>query len=147
MSQNTMPAGEYYVGDLCYVIPETYWAQVAAQVTSEVDTLNGIFTVDQQPYAIFTTAYGDGVYKDALDREYPVDSGTIGCISINSLTALNADAVVDKIQDLELGQVITFDSEFTCYSSDGTIHLGNVVIPTGNYADDQYEYEEQDIWN
>ena len=141
MSRATMPAGKYYVGDLGYVIPDSYWDELCSKAFPEAGVMKqGLHTVADQQLVIFTTAYGDGTYYDQMQREYCVDSGTIGCISCNSLAAMGAE--LTKVIEDELGQIIEFSEDFSCYYSDGTARFGLIAISTGDYYD---ELDEEDF--
>jgi hypothetical protein len=81
----TFPAGEYYVGDLCY--PESH--SLPAGETSYYD---GIFQQhgyepglylrsDGGGFLVGHTAYGDGEYEADDGAKYPVDAGIIGILS------------------------------------------------------------------
>lgn len=70
----TMPAGRYWVGDLCYVLDAEDWSQLPHPG-------DGLFELpDGRTVAKFSTVHGDGTYGDDFGNEYAVDSGTIGCI-------------------------------------------------------------------
>lgn len=144
MSRAEFPAGKYYVGDLCYVIPDALWSDVCNLIIVDDQVLNGQFQLKGCEFAIYSTAYGAGTYRDQMEREYLVDSGSIGCISIESIAKLSGN--IDQVVENELGQVIDFDKSFSCYSDDGTIRFGSVAIATGSYYDDEDEYEESYIW-
>ena len=147
MSRAEFPAGKYYIGDLCYAIPDSLWDDVCNLIIVDNQVLDGQFELHSHKFAIYSTAYGDGTYYDQLRNEYPVDSGSIGCISIDSLTALGFDDdLVMKIVNDELGQIVEFDKPFTCYSDDGTIRFGHIAIATGDLYDDDEDYKESDIW-
>ena len=69
----TMPAGRYWVGDLCYVLDAEDWSHLPCG--------DGLYELaDGRTIAKFSTVHGDGTYGDDIGNEYAVDSGTIGCI-------------------------------------------------------------------
>lgn len=69
----TMPAGRYWVGDLCYVLDGEDWSHIHGG--------DGLYELgDGRHVASFSTIHGDGAYSDQLGNEYAVDSGTLGCI-------------------------------------------------------------------
>ena len=128
MSENElMPAGWYYVGDLCYVMHDV-WQEVC-DLTFPPDRktgrgLEGIFTLkDGRKFAIFGTAYGDGVYLDEDGEEYGVDSGTLGCI-------LKDDIVEGHDNDRTLGHTWAFQLDFKVGNDGGVIRFGRTVIDT-----------------
>jgi len=141
----TMPAGQYYVGDLCYVIEE--WDEVCDLIIKDEQILDGEFELsDGRKFAIYSTAYGDGVYNDQYARDYPVDAGSIGCILVGDISRKDYG---DRI-DGDLGNFHTFEKPFQTYSEDGVLTFGHVKIDTDpEYEEDEWDYEpdEYDEWN
>jgi hypothetical protein len=133
-TDNVMPAGEYYVGDLCYVM-HNYWDEVCDLIIDGHNVKDGVFTLsDGTRFAIVSTHYGDGVFYDEEGRDYPVDSGSIGCVL---WSVARKDGVCDDIR--ELGNRIEFESPFVVGGDQqGTITFGDVAIYTG-FADDDDE--------
>jgi len=142
-----MPAGEYYVGDICYVMhPE--WDEVCDLICcwgDEDKETDGEFTLkDGRRFAVYGTAYGDGCYYDQTDRSYGVDAGIIGCIRVD-------DIAESERKNLEDGHVMKFEKDFITYSDAGIIYFGNVAIDTtgelynddDDYSDCYYEEEEE----
>lgn len=77
-----MPAGTYYVGDLCYIL-DNEWDEVCRLTIQGNDCLEGEFVLrDGRKFAMYGTAWGDGEYLDQLGRSYAVDSGTLGCVQV-----------------------------------------------------------------
>lgn len=123
-----MQAGEYYVGDLCYVMHDEF---------DEVCDL--VYPQDDQPefgqhvlkdgrrFAIYKTYIGDGEYYTTDGRAVSVDSGTIGCI-------LKSDIRDDQYTEDELGRLAIFETynrPFETYSfGKGKIAFGLVEIDT-----------------
>ena len=130
-----MPAGKYYVGDLCYVMNDDEWDQVCSVTIVDNKCIDGEFNLpDGRRFAMYGTAWGDGVYKDLCDREFSVDSGTIGCIKVD-------DIKTEKYEHIaELGNFIDFDSDFVTYGSrkEGVIQFGRIHINTDPDCDDEY---------
>ncbi len=129
----TMPAGKYYVGDLCYVM-HPQWDEFCSITIKDHDCYDGEFTLKNGvKFATYGTAWGDGVYFDQQGRQYGVDAGLIGCILVSDINDPEADPEND-------GQIIEFDEPFETSYSDGTIFIGHVKINT----DDSDEIEEDD---
>lgn len=131
----TMPAGKYYVGDLCYVL-KTSWDEVCDIIIKDREVLDGEFYVrGDKKFAVYSTMYGDGHYYDNASKGYYVDSGSIGCIRIDDIP----DMTDDILQNIKkLGQVVEFESQFvTQRFADGTICFGDLEIYTGydSYGD------------
>ena len=128
-----MPAGKYYVGDLCYVM-HGEWDEFCSLTISGNDVLDGEFNLkDGRRFATFTTKWGDGSYQDGEGREYSVDAGLIGCISVKDID------LTDPSNDISGGQIVEFDRDFSTFSTGGVIRIGNVVIDTD--ATEEMEYE------
>lgn len=126
-----MKAGEYYIGDLCYVLHDR-WDEFCALTINGNNVLDGEFNFkDGTRFATFTTKYGDGCYYDEQGNEYPVDAGLIGCINVDDIAPNERDNMVS-------GRVIEFIQDFSTFSAGGVIRFGSVVIDT----DATEEYEE-----
>ena len=124
---NTMPAGRYYVGDLCYVMHDAWTEAVDLMFPSAAEgykSVEGVMKLkDGRQFAIFSTAYGDGYYSDNLGNDYPVDAGSIGCIRVEDIK--------DDTADIGLGNVIDFDQDFVVESDGENLKFGHIVIATG----------------
>lgn len=82
-----MRPGNYYVGDLCYVM-HPQWKEVCDLMfaTDGGGVLDGEFNLaNGVRFATHSTAYGDGFYKGSDGNDYPVDSGSIGCIRVEDV--------------------------------------------------------------
>ena len=140
-TQTKLPAGRYYVGDLCYVMKPEWDEALQASDYGE-----GVFALaDGRRFAIFGAAYGDGQYPCSNGASIGVDSGTVGCIRI-------ADISDPKVQDEaelnRLGTVVVFCDEFGCGSDNGVLFFGGVAVDTAGEDDDgddgDYYEEDQD---
>lgn len=147
----TMPAGKYYVGDLCYVLHD-YWDEFCDITIGDDDDghfiHNGEFQFyDGRRFASFTTKWGDGSYMDQYGRDYCVDAGLIGCILASEIDEQLRAMAVD-VGPRFGGQIITFDEPFECFEEDGRIYIGHVVVNTDpleeDHDDEEYEDEEED---
>ena len=135
-----MPAGRYYVGDLCYVMTDEEWEDFCNLTISGHKCLDGEFNLkDGRRFATYGTLYGDGTYSDQYGNKYSVDAGLIGCILVEDIKA-------EKYEDIEtLGTIHEFKTEFVTGGGrgtsgwEGTIQFGNVAIETG---DDDFEEDE-----
>ena len=131
-----MPAGRYYVGDLCYVM-HPQWREVCDLLFAGRDDggcNEGEFTLKNGVrFAIYNTAYGDGVYPDQKGNSYPVDAGCIGCIRVED--------VYDPEWYLEGMTEHTFEQDFTTSTDGETISIGHVAVFTGYEEEDDYDEE------
>jgi hypothetical protein len=138
-----MPAGEYYIGDLCYVMSEEEWDEFCSITIQGNRCLDGEFVLsDGRRFATYGTAWGDGSYFDQHRHEYAVDAGLIGCILIK-------DIKIEKNNILELGNVVKIDYDFTTSGGradnhsdwNGVIHIGPIRIETNapDFGEEDYD--------
>jgi hypothetical protein len=143
-----MPAGKYYIGDLCYVMADEEWREICNIIIKEPRILDGEFELpDGRRFAIYSTAYGDGTYHDQHGHAYSVDAGSIGCIRLDDIK------YVDNFdQFLDLGAIQEFAEPFVTSGGrehyqkwDGVIRIGHVEIVTDSddLGDIDYEEDEQ----
>ena len=128
-----MPAGEYYIGDLCYVM-HMEWDEVCSlffKGNTNGSCNQGEFVLkDGRRFAGYNTKWGDGEYSDQFNNRYLVDSGCIGCILVSDIVEM------DK-RNIDLGNVIKMTKEFDTSNIDGLISFNNITIETNdveNYA-------------
>lgn len=128
-----MPAGEYYIGDLCYVMHKE-WDEVCSlffKGNTNGSCNQGEFVLkDGRRFAGYNTKWGDGEYRDQFNNRYLVDSGCIGCILVSDIVEM------DK-RNIDLGNVIKMTKEFDTSNIDGLISFNNITIETNdveNYA-------------
>jgi len=129
-----MPAGKYYIGDLCYVMTDDEWREICAIIIKGNQCLDGEFELpDGRRFAIYSTAWGDGEYYDQYGHTYSVDAGSIGCVRLDDIK------YVDNFdQFLDLGAILEFAEPFVTGSQGGQLEFGHVVIDT----DPAYEEDE-----
>lgn len=108
--ETMLPAGTYYIGDICYVLDDDTY--------EEMEDIDGLCTNGEQIIGFFPTAHGDGCYKDTKGRTYCVDAGNIGIVPIELCNP----------KYVHFGTVITIPNEFDFGSTDGhTIWLDDPV--------------------
>ena len=136
MTWFTLPAGTFWIGDLCYCMSDAEWDEVCALTIDGNNVNEGKFTLkDGRQFVMFSAAYGDGEYFDDFNRSYGVDSGSIGCILASDISGTKKDA--------EGGHIITFESDFVARNDDGVIQFGHVAIDTsGSHEDDDGEDDD-----
>lgn len=128
----TMPAGEYYIGDLCYVLHDA-WGEFCDITIEGHSCIDGKFTLaDGRSFVTMQTMYGDGEYEASNGASLGVDAGLIGCIKVSDIR--DTDGIA-------LGTVVTFPSDFSCYSKDGCLTFGHISVDT----DPPQDYEEEDV--
>lgn len=143
----TMPAGKYYVGDLCYVMHDE-WDEVCELLFAGRNdhTVNdGEFQLkDGRRFSIYSTKYGDGVYYDNYGRVYDVDAGSIGCILLDDIDLTNTENF------LESGNVIEFADDFetggdrfTSNDWNGIIAFDIVEVDTSPVYDNEFGFVDE----
>jgi len=143
MNYGTMPAGKYWIGDLCYVMHPQWQEACELFFPKGQDNwrgAQGVFKLaNGVRFAYFSTAHGDGNYEDEQGREYPVDAGGIGCILLSDINDTS-----DSLW-MEGGNVVDFEEQFAVGSDGAELTFGKVVIDTDPpYDEPEYEEEEQD---
>jgi hypothetical protein len=140
----TMPAGLYYIGDLCYVMHDE-WSEVCSLLIAGRDDGScneGEFVLaDGRRFAIYNTAYGDGKYYDTDGNSYSVDSGSIGCIRIEDIRLTDQN-------NISLGNALTFLHPFNTYGG-CILTFGDVRIDTDPSYEDDYDddVDEAQEWH
>lgn len=126
-----MPKGEYYIGDLCYVLDDV-WGEVCSNLEEGEHVLS-----DGRKYALYFTKYGDGLYSSNIGTIHPVDAGLIGAIKLEDIGAYRDG----------LGATVEFKHDFNTSSDDGVIVFGHVKIDTADSNDDFDDdfYDDEDI--
>ena len=135
-----MPPGKYYIGDLCHIMTDSEWLEICDLTIQGTRVIDGEFQLkDGRRFAMYSTAYGDGVYYDHYGHSYSVDSGSIGCILVDDIK------YVDNFdQFLDVGVILEFDTDFVTGGGrgkpgwEGTIQFGHVVIETNPIEEEEY---------
>jgi len=132
-----MPAGKYYVGDLCYVMHDA-WDEMMDIFFPDNSGLpkDGEFTLkDGRRFASYSTMYGDGLYPSNIGSNFSVDAGLIGCIRLEDIR----DPEATEARMKALGAIVEFGTDFVTESdtyNTGIIQFGRVVIETGDLEED-----------
>lgn len=133
-----MPAGRYYIGDLCYVMHDE-WDEFCSITIQDRECLNGEFALtDGRRFATYGTAYGDGVYPCSNGSSLGVDAGLIGCICVDDISENDRNSIY-------LGTVVDFAKPFDTSESNGVIRFGHITVDTGDsvtYDNEEYDYED-----
>ena len=134
-----MQPGTYYIGDLCYVMPND-WDEFC-KITIKESVLEGEFELaDGRKFAAYSTAYGDGAYPCSNGAQLGVDAGLIGCILVQDIRG------VEEKEFNRLGTVVTFDAPFTTGEQNGVISFGDITVDTAeDDGNEDWEEEEEDF--
>ena len=127
-----MPAGKYYIGDLCYVMTDEEWKEFCAITIQGNKCVDGEFEFnDGRRFATYGTAWGDGEYYDQYGHTYSVDAGLIGCILMSDIRARKYDNLLD------LGAILEFTEPFETGTHKGQLEFGHVLIDTDLVCEDE----------
>lgn len=126
----TFAAGEYYIGDAYYVLDRELYLYVINYIDCFIT--NGKYTI-----GLFSTANGDGVYKDSNGHSYCIDGGNISIIPIQ--------LVKDRKNGEELGNIIKFENnfEFGCKNNQ-TMWVKDLVNPDNSFEIPTAHIDEDD---
>jgi len=141
MSKSThetlMPAGQYYIGDLCYTdlgSDDAVWTEVCAKSFTDSGRRGEVQTLsDGRKFILLGTAHGDGVYAMRDDKGLTaaylcVDAGSIGCILLSDIGGT-------KFEQSD-GFEATFTEDFTVSGTDGVLRFGEFMIDTIDHTSD-----------
>ena len=126
-SEQYLPAGDYWIGDLSYVMGDTYFNE-------EVYNYNGQgiqYTKAGHAYVFQHTAAGDGVFYDEDGDAYAVDAGNIGIVEV--------DAIEDDPYFAEGGVFVEMNEAFTFGYQE---HGGVITYSDINIVTFPWDYEE-----
>jgi len=146
-----MKLGIYIIGDLCYLLTNEVWQNLCDnQFDQEIHQTE----VDGVPMYWHHTYYGDGCY-DFHTSDYrisgamniPVDSGTIGIISVDILSTNATNRTFKDICESKDLLIVEIKRDFEPKWDDGTFYLGSVEIWTNDEENCEYEEEEEDYGN
>jgi hypothetical protein len=130
-----MPAGDYYIGDLCYVMKDEWDECCSLFFDGRTDhgCNEGQFTLkDGRRFVNFNTAYGDGEYETTTIHKIGVDSGSIGCILVSDIRGM------ERANILKMGIIYNFESDFGTSTDGENLRFGPVTVFTGNHEEDDY---------
>lgn len=133
-----LAAGEYYIGDPCYILDEDQYEVLLTEteffMQGSVDRGGVMFDkVTGKYFSVFSTKYGDGCYRGNNGFTYGVDAGCIACIPVEMVSEPRYDTDVTAVQ---------FDRDFEVRYDDGLIVFGDVVINTD--PDEYYDEVEEE---
>lgn len=135
-------AGQYYVGDLCYVTTDEEWGEIVSLLFGHPS--KHVFTLKNgKKIGILNTMHGDGMYEDQSGLSYPVDSGTLGCMKYQDITKKHNAGTSDEGSQID-GQNIAFDYPFGIESHGGTLCFGHIEISTGHDDGGDADDDEDD---
>lgn len=136
MTTITVPPGSYYLGDPCYSIQDDEWFSSVKNMYDESGNFvdGKIIKISNGILMSFSTT-GDGSYYDEQNNMYPVDSSTIGLVSVDH----NPECTLT-----DLVRIVDFAEETVCTYDGEKMIFGEIVIDTTKYPwnDEEDSYVE-----
>jgi hypothetical protein len=138
----TLPAGQYWIGDLSYVMPR-HWERICEMMLDADNEHDGLFEIDGFNLWLHSTEYGDGIYQaktntlmksKKLISEFCVDAGIIGIVPMELTNASNADYSVGMKVTIADIVSCTYEDGFYIFSSSGRELVINSMPETLAYA-------------
>lgn len=102
---HTFPPGKYFIGDLCYALPDEIYENIFGGMGYE----DGLYTQKDSNHFFFvaSTSFGDGCYEGSDGKEFGVDAGVLSILPA---------ATMDKNDG---GHMYDFQYPVTCTFRDG----------------------------
>jgi len=127
-----LPAGTYYIGDICYVLADELYENVFGGTGYEC----GHYTSDQGQFLVDGTYAGDGSYRGSDGFEYAVDAGIIGIVS---QTLLSKETDGGKIYEFATDVRVSMQNGIFIFESDEV----SLEINTKDYAEDEDDEDDE----
>jgi hypothetical protein len=110
-----LAAGKYVIADPCYILNEEVYFRLLKETNYfmyEAVERGGVMSDSETGkfFAVFSTKYGDGTYRDGKGFKYGVDAGCIACIPAE---------MCDLKEDREYINEVTFARDFEVRYEDG----------------------------
>lgn len=130
--KHIFPAGDYYIGDPCYLIPRKDWDGVIKSTNyfgegslPQPNFDDGVYSWNGKRCFASYTAHGDGIYTNPRKTlTIGVDSGTISIIPVDR---------ADEPKTMTFfiyGNHVRFPKEFSVWEENGVFHFGKIKIDT-----------------
>lgn len=131
MNDVIMPAGTYYIGDLCYALTDEQWDEVSGGDEGKYTLSDGTEVV------IMYTAWGDGAYDSNRNTSHSVDSGSIGCVLQSRMSEQSKQ---DENLLKEHAAVFVFNESFVVGKRGrGVLQFGDIVIDTDPRDEEEFD--------
>lgn len=131
-----LPAGDYIVGDPCYVL-HPWWDAFLANMDAKTNTSTFEISDGVEITCVyFDTAFGDGAWSGSDGQTYAADAGMLGLVP----------AIVLEYGGTQPGwynRLVTFGTPFTAqHDGVGRMNFGGIKVNT--HDDDDYGEDESD---
>jgi hypothetical protein len=109
----SLPAGSYYIGDICYVLDD----KIYHNIFGASGYSSGLYTSSLGQFLVSNTYAGDGSYPGTDGFTYAVDAGIIGIVSKSLVTT---ETNLGKIYNFPTGVEVTMDDGVFTFESEET---------------------------
>ena len=129
--------GKYFIGDICYAMPDEKYGRVWGD---KYDYDDGFY--EKEGFAVHGTAFGDGCFDGTDGRSYSVDAGVLGIVDISE------EQGYDDVELNRLGKIVEVKESLIMDCDDNgnfefTVDGQSFIIGTGsNYEEEEEDYEE-----
>jgi hypothetical protein len=118
-----LPAGEYFVGDPCYLLSDGMYESWVAAAQADLSD-EDLYVADVAGHRVAACGIvWDCDFTDAEGREYGEDSGLIGAVPV-------VIAVQDDPDIVGMVHRITFPADFDVYVSERAVNIGHITLNT-----------------
>jgi hypothetical protein len=120
-----VPAGKYWLGDPCYVIESDDWSKVCEAFFADENQGKSVVQVDLgngNLVVLCNTAWGDGEFRSSKGHILPVDSGTIGLVSLAYDPEFKSN--------FDLCSEVEFSVDTTVDNFGGIMYFGTIRVDT-----------------
>lgn len=114
MTKYNLPAGKYYIGDICYSLDDDIYSNFWGKKKNYKD---GKYKVNGYYFVVHGTFYGDGYYPTNSGTNYAVDAGVIGMVHESLFDQNN----IQKMSSL--GSVHTFTGNIIFKYNEGMFSI------------------------
>ena len=130
--------GKYFIGDICYAMPDEKYGRVWGD---KYDYDDGFY--EKEGFAVYGTAFGDGCFEGTDGRSYGVDAGVLGIVDIGKEQRYD-DAELNglgKIVEVKDSLIMNCDDNGNFeFIVDGQSF--EIITDGSNYEEEEEDYEE-----
>ena len=143
----TYPAGQYYVGDICYALSSTVYELIwGDEHKYEEGTFEATYKDTTNSFTVGYTKFGDGVYVDNIkDLEFIVDAGNIGIVPLELCNPKNiknnciqGGHIIDSLTEVEFS---AFEGIFLVTYND---NKDVIIVDTSDMGSDETSDEDSE---
>jgi len=137
----TLRPGKYFLGDPSLVLPSKIYIGIWGNI---YDYTNGKYNIWDKDYCVHNTHYGDGTYKDTLNRKYYVESGLLGLVPIELIEDINLCKNIGYIYEFKKPVYFLYDAGiFIVRSNKKFIKIDTQNVEEYDESDDEHIFNDE----